>query len=386
MKYLPLVWAAFRRHTTESLLTFVVLTIAFTLFSSMISLRDAYERAVTSNRMDRLHISARFGWGGLSIARRDEIARIPGVQGAAAFQWVFGFHQEPSMQVGVLMLDQAGAAALPELQLTPEHWKQMAAKPAGVFFSRTQAAEWKVKPGDTFLIQTPDVGGKRGNSWPFEVLGIVDDPEPRVDWAPNIYGNYDYSNALRPPERRGSDSFMAAIDDPDRAKATCQKIDLSYANSSAPTYCVPLQLDARSILDAVISMREMSFGIAAAGLFMILFLCANSTAESIRERIPEFAVLKTLGFGDGQIAALVFLESALPCVAGAVLGTGLAAALGTFTARLGEGAEIPLPEPSISISMVALALGAAVLIGIASAVLPLRRLKTLELAPALAGR
>ena len=88
MKYFPLVWAAFRRHTTESLLTFVVLTIAFTLFSSMISLRDAYDRAVTNNRMDRLHVSARFGWGGLSIARRDEIARIPGVQGAAAFQWV----------------------------------------------------------------------------------------------------------------------------------------------------------------------------------------------------------------------------------------------------------------------------------------------------------
>ena len=56
MKYLPLVWAAFRRHTTESLLTFLVLTIAFTLFSSMIALRDAYERAITVNRMDRLAV------------------------------------------------------------------------------------------------------------------------------------------------------------------------------------------------------------------------------------------------------------------------------------------------------------------------------------------
>ncbi len=42
----------------------------------------------------------------------------------------------------------------------------------------------------------------------------------------------------------------------------------------------------------------MSFAIAGAGLFMILFLCANSIAESVRERIPEFAVLKTIGFGD----------------------------------------------------------------------------------------
>jgi putative ABC transport system permease protein len=386
MKYLPLVWAAFRRHTTESLLTVVVLTIAFTLFSSMVSLRDAYERAITVNRMDRLHISARFGGGGLSLARRDEIARMPGVRGAAAFQWIFGFHQERSMRVGVLMLDQAGAAAIPELNLTPGHWKQMAAQPTGVFFSRTQAAKWHVKAGDTFLIQTPGGPVDGTKSWPFEVLGIVDDPEPRVDWAPNIYGNYEYSDALRPPARRGSDSFMAAIDDPDAAEALCRKIDLRYANSAAPTYCVPLQLDARSIMDAVISMREMSFGIAAAGLFMILFLCANSTAESVRERIPEFAVLKTIGFGDRRIAALVFLEAALPCVAGAVLGTGLAAALSTFTSKLGEGSEIPLPPASISVWIVGLAFGAALLIGAASAVLPLRRLAALELAPALAGR
>src|SRR5262249_52383794 len=152
-----------------------------------------------------------------------EITRIPGVQGAAAFQWLWGFHEEASKQLGVLMLDQAGAAALPELRLTPEHWKQMAAKPAGLFFSRTQAAKWNVKAGDAFVLQTPGSRDKR--SWPSEVLGIVDAPEPRVDWAPNIYGNYDYSNALRPPERRQSDSFMVAIDDPAKAQSICRKID-----------------------------------------------------------------------------------------------------------------------------------------------------------------
>ena len=386
MKYLPLVWAAFRRHTTESLLTFLVLTIAFTLFSSMIALRDAYERAITVNRMDRLLVNARFCCGGLSLARRDEVARIPGVQGVAALQWVFGFHQQPDMQVGALMLDQAGFAALSELHLTPEHWKQIAAKPAGVFFSRTQAAQWQVKTGDTFIIQTAGGRADGSKSWPFEVLGIVEDPTPRVDWAPNIYGSFEYFEAVRTRGQSGAASFMAAIDDPDQARALCRKVDLSYANSDLPTYCVPLQLDARSIMDAVISMREMSFGIAAAGLFMILFLCANSTAESVRERVPELAVLKTIGFGDRQVAALVFLEAALPCIAGALLGTALAAVLSGFTSRLGEGSEIPLPPAAISIWMVGLALAVALLIGAASAVLPLRRLAKLELAPALAGR
>ena len=386
MRYLPLVWAAFRRHTAESLLTFLVLTIAFTLFSSMIALKATYDRAIHATRMDRLLVTDRFCCAGLSIARRDEITRIPGVQGAAALQWVWGFHQEPSTPVGVLMLDQAGAAALPELRLTPEHWKQMALKPTGVFFSRKQAAEWHVKAGDRFVVQTR--GGREDGSkgWPFEVLGLVEDPKPPVDWAPNIYGNYEYFDAVRTQSRRGTVRFMVAIDDPDKAESICQRIDTSYANSATPTYCVPLQLDAKSILDTVISMREMSFGIAGAGLFMILFLCANSIAESVRERIPEFAVLKTIGFGDRQVAALVFLEAALPCIAGAILGTVLAAALSTFTARLSEGSDLPLPPVSLSAGSVALALGAALLIGAVSAVLPLRRLRTIELASALAGR
>ena len=387
MKYLPLVWAAFRRHTTESLLTFLVLTIAFTLFSSMVALKSAYERAITVNRMDRLLVTNRFCCRGLSLPRRDEIARMPGVRGVMALQWVFGFHQQPSMEVGITMLDAAGIAAIPELPLTPAHWKEMAAKPTGVFFTRTQAAQWNVKAGDTFAVQTPVSDREDGaTAWPFEVLGIVDDPKTPVEWIPHIFGNLEYSDAVRTRDERGTARFIVAVDDPDEAESLCQKIDTRYANSETPTYCVPLQLDARSIVDSVVSMREMSFGIAGAGLFMILFLCANSIAESVRERVPEFAVLKTIGFGDSRIAALVFLEAALPCIAAAVLGTALAGASSTFTSRLADGSELTIPPASVSIWIVALALGVALLIGAASVVLPLRRLRQLEIAPALAGR
>lgn len=387
MKYLPLVWAAYRRHTTESLLTLLVLIIAFTLFSSMVSLNAAYDHAITVNRMDRLLVTPRFCCSGLNIAHRDEIARIPGVRGVAALQWTFGFHQEPSMQAGVLTIDQAGIAALPELGLTLEHWKQMAAKPAGVFFTRTEAAKWNVKAGDPFPIQTPAGSREDGaTAWPFEVLGVIDDTKTQDNWTPHIYGNYEYLDAVRPRNERGTVRFMVAVDDPDKAEPICQKIDTSYANSETPTYCVPLQVDAQSIVDSVISMRQMSVGIAGAGLFMILFLCANGIAESVRERIPELAVLKTIGFEDRNIAALLFLEAALPCIAGAMLGTLLAALLSSFTARLADGSELPLPPPSVSIWIVALALGAALFIGAASTLLPLRRLRTLDLAPALAGR
>jgi len=364
-----------------------VLTIAFTLFSSMVALKAAYDQAINVNRMDRLLVNPRFCCTGFSITLRDEITRMPGVRGAALIQGVFGFQREPSRRVGIWTIDRGTVAAIPDLRLTPEQWKQIEAKPTGLFFTRTQAAKWNVKAGDPFPVQSPGGGRADGApAWPFEVLGVVDDPEPKVDWMPNIYGNYDYFDSARQADQRGRVSFIFTIDDPDEAEHTCQVIDTRYANSETPTWCVPLQVDARSMVESTISMRQMSFAIAAAGLFMILFLCANSIGESVRERLPEFAVLKTIGFGDRQIAALVFLEAALACSDGSVLGTALGTALGTLTSKLGEGSGLNLLPSYPSIGIVALALGAALLIGAASVVLPLRRLKALDIAPALAGR
>jgi putative ABC transport system permease protein len=386
MKFLPLVWAAFRRHTTESLLTFLVLTVAFTLFSAMVSLRAAYDHAIEVNRMDRLLVTARFCCTGINIARRAEIERIPGVRGAGLIQGVFGFHQEPSMQVGVWTIDGGTISAIPELGLTPAHWKELQDTPNGLLFTRTQAAKWNVKAGDVFPVKTGHSRREdRAESWPFTVLDIVDDPATQVDWMPNIYASYDYLDAARIRNERGLVQFIVAIDSPDDAQSICRQIDTRYANSETPSYCVPLQMDARNMVESVITMRQMSLGIGTAGLFMILFLCANSVAESVRERMPEFAVLKTLGFGTRQVAVLVLLEATLPAVAGAMLGTALAAALGSFTSRLGEGSGLNLPAASISGGIVALALGMALLIGALSAVLPLRRVRTMQLAPALAG-
>jgi putative ABC transport system permease protein len=386
MRYFPLVWAALRRHTTESLLTFLVLTVAFTLFSAMVALRAAYDHAIEVNRMDRLMVSARFCCAALRIARRAEIERIPGVRGVALLEGVFGFHQEPSMRVGVWTIDAGTIKAIPELRLTPAHWKQLQDTLNGLLFTRTEAAKWNVKPGDVFPVKTDYNRREDGaEAWPFVVLGVVDDPATRVDWMPNIYGNYDYLDATRTRNERGYGQFVVAIDHPDDAQSICRQIDTRYANSETPTYCVPLQMDARNMVESVINMRQMSLGIAAAGLFMILFLCANSVAESVRERIPEFAVLKTIGFGDRQVAVLVFLEAALPVIAGAMLGTVLAAALSSLTSRLGAGSGLNLPAASISGGTVALALGIALLVGALSAVLPLRRLRTMQLAPALAG-
>jgi putative ABC transport system permease protein len=388
MKYLPLVWAALRRHTTESFLNFLVLTVAFTLFSAMLALRATYDHAIAVNRMDRLTVSARFCCAALRIARRAELGRIRGVQGVGLVEGIQGYYQEPSETVGVWAVDGETMAAFPELHLSPGDWKRMQDTRRGLLFTRTQARKWNVKASDPFPIKATD--GSRQDAdeaWPFVVLGVVDDPATQVDWRPNIYADYDFVDAAGAQGNQGLvHQFVVSINRPEDAQSICRQIDSLYANSETPTYCVPMQVDARNRVESIITMRQMSLGIGAAGLFMILFLCANSTAESVRERMSEFAVLKTVGFGDRQVALLVFLEAALPVVAAALLGIVLAAMFSSFTARLGEGSRLNLHPASISVTLAALALGIALLVGALSSILPLRRLQTMQLAAVLTGQ
>jgi putative ABC transport system permease protein len=387
MKYFPLVWAAFRRHTIESLLTLFVVTIAFTLCGTTVGLKVAYENALDANRLDRLLVRDRFCCTSLAIGLREQLTRLPGVTGAGIIQPLFGYHEEPSKMIGITMVDEASVMALPELRLTADHWKQLEATPTGLFFSRTDARKWNVKSGDTFFVNTRFPVREDGATiWQFTVLGIVDDPEEGSEWTPHIYGNYNYYDAVRNPDSRGRVIFLLAIQDSGKARQICQSIDRRYANSPTPTYCVPLREDARQIANSVITMREMSLGVAAAGIFMVLFLCANSTAESVRERLPEFAVLKTLGFGDRAVAMLVFLEAALPSVVGAVVGTAIAAALGSYVSGLASEDFPGHVDSPISPPIVVLALVAALVIALISAAVPLRRLRTMDLATVLAGR
>ena len=69
--------------------------------------------------------------------------------------------------------------------------------------------------------------------------------------------------------------------------------------------------------------------IAAAAIFMMLLVTANTMAQSIRERTSELAVLKTLGFGDGRVLSMVLMESCVLALVGGLAGLAVSYALVT---------------------------------------------------------
>ena len=135
---------------------------------------------------------------------------------------------------------------------------------------------------------------------------------------------------------------------------------------------------------ALVNVAVVTRRVAAVGLFMILLLTAHGMAQSVRERLGEFAVLKTIGYSDSGVIALLFAEALAPAILGAALGLGLAASLAGRIPKLLP--SLFLPEPYLSSLVIAEALLAVVLLAFLSVILPALRLKRLDVAAILSGR
>ena len=385
MRYLPLIWAAVMRKPTRAILTLLSVTVAFTLFGLMIGLNATFDMVAEKARADRIFTWPRFGGNGVPVAVARQVAAIPGVKAVTAMNFLPGYVQDPKNQVFVLMVDQNVASVFGDYGVSPEQWNVVLKDRTGIVMSRMQAQRWNKKIGDTFTMISKQIKRADGKtSWDFKVLAIVDD----IPQAGNgfIFGNYDYIDKAKPlPDQGKVNEVDLLADDPSASSAVAERIDHKFANSATPMQTITEKL-ARSGNDfGGLDIKKITHGIALAGMFMVLFLTGNGIAESVRERFAEFATLKTIGFSDRAVTIMVVLESALPCIIGAALGVGLAAALARQIPKL-MPPTFGIPLPTISPMVLVWAAVSAFLVALLSAALPILRLNRMDIASALSGR
>ncbi len=97
-------------------------------------------------------------------------------------------------------------------------------------------------------------------------------------------------------------------------------VDRTFKNSLAETLTETekaFQLGFISMTEAiVIAIQIVSYVV----IVIIMVVVANTMAMTARERIGEYAILKTLGFGASHIAAIIFGESLVIALIGGLLG------------------------------------------------------------------
>jgi putative ABC transport system permease protein len=199
--------------------------------------------------------------------------------------------------------------------------------------------------------------------------------------SPASFGimNYSYLDEARAMNRGTVERFFVRIADPDRSVATAAAIDKLFANSSHETRTRSDQERAQANAQQMGDIRFFTNAILAAVLFMMLFLTANTMRQSVQDRIPEYGVLKALGFSASRCSGLTLVEAATIFAAGATIGLALAALVAPLARDIA-------PAISVSKSVIARGIGLAMLLAPLSVAVPCRKLYRLSVVGALPGR
>src|SRR5262249_48960730 len=161
------------------------------------------------------------------------------------------------------------------------------------------------------------------NPWEFNIVGIYDGGRS-VDKT-QFFFRYDYLEENRADRLKGNVGwYVLKIDDPSKAVELGKAFDSLFANSSAETKTTTEKGFIEGFAKQVGDIGSITIAIASTVLFMFGMVAANTMMQSVRERTNELAVLKTLGFTDTKILALVLSESLFITLSGGGLGLALA--------------------------------------------------------------
>lgn len=385
MKYLPLLWAGLWRKPIRSVLTLLSITVAFLLFGVLNGVIAGFDYAASKMSEMRLRVTNRASvFEPMPISYEERIARISGVRIVSHLSILIGYYQEPSNNVSAVALTLGPFAKMfSEMHVETDQVDALHATRDGAVVGSELAKRNNWKIGDRITLHSLNQVKADGSSeWTFQIVGFAQAGEhDEKVFANELYFNYDYLDEARATGKGTVHQYVVAIDDPSHASEISQAIDREFANSSAETSTMNEREYLTTQLRQIGNVRLFVGYIIFAVLFALLFLAGNTMAQSVRDRVPELGVLKTLGFTDTTVWVLVVVEASILCVVAAGLGLTLAAVL--FPRIFGALNIVgPIPLPGI-----VWAAGFAIAFGLAalSALFPALRARRLTIVEALAG-
>jgi len=385
LRFAPLVLSNLRRRLPRTIFTLASIAVAFLLYGLLAAVRNGFEANVQLAGEDRLMTMHKVSIvQPLPLAYASEIASIPGVSVVSHQSWFGGRYQdEPTVIMVYPVPPESYLKVYPDILLSAAERARWLRDRTGAVVGRGLARRYGWKVGDRIPLRSDIYQRKDGSYvWEFTVDGVYDNREPGGDDTSVLF-QYDFLDEARASGKGTVGWYVERITDPKRAAAIAAAIDARFANSSAETKTGTEKAFIQAFANQTGDIGAIVGAIGVAVFFTMLLVSANTMAQSVRERTAELGVLKTLGFSDRAVLALVIAEAVLLTVAGGVLGLSLAlAAVSHMSTTLKQYLSAFLLTPQ------SLWLGLALMIGlgIAAGALPARRALRLKVADALAAR
>ncbi len=388
MKYWHLVWASLFRRKTRTFLTLVSIIAAFLLFGLLDAVRTSFNQAGQSaNGAQRLQTGARLSFiQPLPQSLEAQIAAVPGVAKVTYANWFGGAYQDPHNQVFSFAVPPNYLDLFPEVEVSDGERKAFLATRSGALVGEQLAQRFKWKVGDRIPLQSTIFPDKEGSkNWQFDIVGIVHAKDKKTGgfFDQTLLLNWKYFDETTPYNRGQVGWYVTRVADVNQADRVAKAIDAISANSDHETRTQTEQAATASWMKQLADMGLIVGSIMGAVFFTLLLLSGNTMMQAVRERTSELAVLKTIGFSNGSVLAMVLAESVLLLVLGGVIGLGIASLLIPVVSA-GSGGMLNLPVVGADSWLLGLALMA--LIGLLVGSLPAWSAMRLNIVDALAGR
>jgi putative ABC transport system permease protein len=388
MKYLHLVWASLFRRKTRTILTLVSIVAAFLLFGLLDAVRTSFNQAGQSaNGAQRLQTGSKLSFiQTLPISLQQQMQQIPGVKTVTYANWFGGAYQDPHNQVFSFAVPDNYLDVYPEVAVSDAERKAFAETRTGALVGERLAQKYGWKVGDKVPLQStifPDRNGSK--NWSFDIVGIMHSTDKKTGgWYDQMFLlHWKLFDDTTPYNRGNVGWYVTRVTDVNQADRVAKAIDALSANSDHETRTLTEQAATASWMKQLADIGLIVGSIMGAVFFTLLLLSGNTMMQAVRERTSELAVLKTIGFSDGSVLAMVLAESLLLLLIGGLIGMGLASAIIPVVSA-GSGGMLNLPV--MGADSWVLGLGLMVLFGLLVGALPATSAMRLNIVDALAGR
>ncbi len=369
------------RHKLRTFLTVCGMAVAILSFGLLRTVIDAWYIGVEASSETRLvtrnSISLVFR---LPLSYRDTIRRVKGVKVVSYGNWFGGYYvDEKDFFANFAIEPKSYLELYPEYVIPDDQKTKFISDRKGCLVGGKLADRFGWKVGDTVTLTGTIFSGK----WDFTLRGIYEGRNKNIDET-LFFFHWNYLNeAIKKKQSTSADHvgfYIVGIEHPYIAAETSEAIDESFKNSIAETLTETekaFQLGFVAMSEAIINAIQL---ISLVVIFIILIVVANTMGMSVRERIGEYAVFKTLGFRARQISLLVMGESMIITIVGGTTGIIM-----TFPAAMGFSLAVGkfFPVFNITLETIYLDLAVTVTVGLLAGIFPAYRAITVRIADGL---
>ena len=385
MKYLHLIWAALSRSKTRTLLTLLSVVAAFLLFGMLDSVRVAFNSSANVEGYDRLITTSKLSiTQALPYSLLTQIESTPGVSNVSYATWFGGIYQDPNNFFANYAVGPGFMELYPEYVLPPEQLQTFNSERTGAVVGESLAKQFGWKIGDDIPLQATIWPTKGSNDWHFKLVGIFKLADKKREGEERqMMFHWKYFDESNDFIKGQVHWYVLDLNDASKATQVAKAIDAMSENSDRETKTQTEQAFNQAFFKQIGDIGLIVTAVMSAVFFTLLLLAGNTMAQAVRERIPELAVLKTIGFSNRSVLWLVLMESIVLIVIGGAIGLAVATLLiPAVSAASGGAIQLGTVPPATWLLGLALMVGLGIVVGAQPALRAMR----LNIVDALADR